>query len=110
MFKIVPNPSFEAQVAITRLGEAKPGLITFTFKNLGHRELQAWVASSKDAANDAVWLGQVIEGWAGPVGADDQPLPYSEAALVALFDAFPAASQEVYEGYLKARRESRSGN
>lgn len=110
MFKIVPNPSFAAQVAITRLGEAQPGLITFTFKNLGHRELKAWVDRSKDVANDAVWLGEVIEGWEGPVGADDQPLPYSQAALAQLFNDFPTASQEVYTGYLKARVEVRSGN
>lgn len=111
MFKIVPNPTFERQVEITRPGEDTPGLIGFTFRHLGGREFQAWNGqASAEGQTDAKWLDQVIIGWQGPVDAADQPLPYSAEALAQLFDDFPAASLEVHRAYLEARMESRAKN
>lgn len=111
MFSIIPNPTFDTDVRITRPGEAEPGTITFTFKHLGNRECKGWVArAADDHTNDASWLAEVITGWAGPANAAGTAVAYSVEALNQVLNAFPAAGSEIYLAYLRARLESRAKN
>lgn len=121
MFKLNPNPTFECTVTIGAGDNAAPlGLL---FKHLSRNAFREWFAQApaiaaipddaqRDRA-DAAWLGQVIHGWGAsnfPVGADDQPVPYSPQALETLLNDHPSASAAIFHGYRRALFEARSGN
>jgi hypothetical protein len=108
-FKIEPNPQFAADIKITRLGETDPGVITFTFCHQGRVALKTWIDQVVEQG-DAPLLAQVIAGWNGVVDGDGQAVAFSAEALAQLLDAFPAAGEEIFLGYLKALRESRAKN
>lgn len=116
MFKLNPNPTFQADVALTVPGAAAPIKVRFTFRHKGRKALADWVRRPADAAkageplDDAGYLGEVIEDWSGPVDEAGQPAAYGREALAALIDAYPASSREIYDGYLRALTESRAKN
>jgi hypothetical protein len=116
MFKLIPNPTFTADVSLTRPGEDVPGKVKFTFKALGNKDFKAWLDGAQPANNggavaaDADFLGQVVTDWDGPVDETDAAVPFSAPAFAGLLDAYPASGLEIYTAYLKARMESRAGN
>lgn len=116
LLRIVPKPTFTAEVNITVPGEEKPATIELVFKHQGRQALRAWVDAGRTPGpdgsppSDAQWLGQVVAGWAGPVDAAGQPVPFTPAALASVLDAYPAAAREIYNAYLAALSESRAKN
>lgn len=110
MFKIIPNPTFTATVALSAPGSDRAGEITFTFRHKTARELAAWNGRAATADGDAAFLDEVIEAWAGVVGEGDAPVPYSRGALAQLLDNFPAAGSEIYLAYSRQLRDARAKN
>lgn len=110
MFKIVPNPTFTAEVRISVPGSSEGAPLTLTFRHRGRQELKAWIDRAKDAANDAAYLGEIIESWRGVEDAEGRPLPYSAEALARLLDAYPPAGAEVFDAYLEALTKGREKN
>jgi hypothetical protein len=108
--RLVPAATFAASVKLTVPGERAPAVMTLVFAHKSKRELQAWVKNSADRS-DADFLGDVVRGWkVGPVDEHGEPVPYSADALAALLDAYPAAGDEIYHGYMAAYREAKAGN
>jgi hypothetical protein len=107
MFRIEPNPTFDAEVRITVPGSAEPALLAVTFRHRGRRELKAWIDRAKDAASDTAYLGEVIASWRGVEDADGRALPYSAEALARLLDAYPASGGELFDAYLDALTRAR---
>lgn len=105
MFKLQPNPTFKAEVAIPTVeGEGK---ITFEFKHKGRKALKEYIDSlgeGENAREDADALGELIAGWSG---VDEK---YSPEALTTLLDAYPGASRAIFEAYNRALLEGRSKN
>jgi hypothetical protein len=105
MFKLQPNPTFKAEVAIPTVeGEGK---ITFEFKHKGRKALKEYIDSlgeGENAREDADALGELIAGWSG---VDET---YSPDALATLLDAYPVASRAIFEAYNRALLEGRSKN
>ena len=125
MFNIVPSPTFEGAVAITVPGADSPATLRVTWRHKGRKALSAWLRATAtivpaatapvlpgqaQSPGDAAWLGEVITAWAGPVDEAGAAAPYSEAALAALLDAYPAAGAELLAAYLSAMTESRAKN
>lgn len=135
MFKLIPNPTFDAPVAITVPGAETPATLAVTWRHKGRKALAEWLrgagpgagagagatvgadAAPTDGAtaaqpgtSDAAWLGQVIAGWAGPQDEAGAPVAYTPGALGALLDAYPAAGGELLAVYLRALTESRAKN
>lgn len=135
MFKIVPNPTFTSRVLLTVPGAEQPADLGVTWRHKGRAALATWLRKPADAAAtaatqattaatqaeparpllagvpaDALWLAEVMADWDGPVLADGQPAPFTEAALAALLDSYPAAGGELLNAYLRASTESRAKN
>jgi hypothetical protein len=110
MFKLVPNPIFTVTVQITVPGEAKPQSLVLTCRHKPRDALKAWIDSAANAAQDAEFLAQVVEGWSGVVGEDGQPLACTPQTLAALLNNYPAAGREIFEAYIKELSESRAKN
>jgi hypothetical protein len=107
-FRIVPNPTFRARVALSVPGAA-PGVIEVEFRHKGRTEFAAWWETI-DGRNDADILGSVIAGWSDVVDGAGMPVPYDIDALALLLDRFPAAAVELRDAYLKALFEAREKN
>lgn len=110
MFRLVPDPEFTAPVPLSVRG-SDPVPVTFTFRHLGRKALSAFSQRVKaEGLEDPQVLAEVITGWADVVGPDGQAMPYSPAALEQLLDDHPAASTEIWNGYLAALLDYRRGN
>lgn len=111
-FRLVPAPTFEAQVSLSVPGAAVPAVLRMVFRHKGRRDLTTWMSAAIQGGGgtDAEWLNQVVVGWSGvadPAGAD---VPYTLEALAALLDAYPAAGRQIYESYLEALTGERRKN
>lgn len=103
MFKLTPDPTFRASVAITVPGEEQPETIAVDFKHLPKSALRDYFASL-DGKSDADALGAIIAGWSG-VDTD-----YSAEALALLLDNYPAAAAEMFEAYRRELLDARRKN
>ena len=115
MFKLIPNPMFDAPAAITVPGAQDLATLAVTWRHKGRKALADWLrigrgATAEDGITDAAWLGEVIAGWAGPLDEAGAAVAYSPAALGALLDAYPTAGGELLAVYLRALTESRAKN
>lgn len=111
MFRLQPDPVFVAEVPLTVPGADAPALITFNFRHMGRRELAAFRSRiESEGLTDLAVLGEIIDTWRGVEDPEGAPVPYSSAALEQLLDAYAAATNEIWHGYLKALQESRLGN
>ena len=94
MFKLTANPTFKAKVEISIPGATKPGIIEVEFKHQSKEKLKAFFDQMKDSeAADVEHLAKIIVGWSG-VDTD-----YSEEALDAMLDQYPAAAHELFAAY-----------
>lgn len=105
MFKIQPNPTFEASVTIVSHGEEQKLNLTFRAKPV--KEYQALLASldkPKDlsAAMADVFLA-LVEKW-------DADMELGKDAVQALHDHRPGAVWKVIEAYGEQMIAARSGN
>lgn len=95
MFKLNPDPTFRASVAISVPGSDKPQTIAVDFKHLPKSALRDYF-SGIEGKTDGEALGAIIAGWSG-VDTD-----YSPEALDLLLDNYPTAAAELFDAY---RRE-----
>lgn len=103
MLKIIPDPKFKADVAITVPGVDEPVAVKMEFKYLGRKEYSAFFEGMKDKPLlDA--LGELILGW------DGFDAPYNAKNLETFLDAYPAAGLEIVSAYQRALFESRVKN
>lgn len=108
--RLVPATTFPATVKLTVPGEKVKVPLTFVFAHKTKAELQEWVRNSANRA-DPDFLGDVVRDWkVGPVDEHGKPVPFSAEAFAALLNAYPAAGDEIYNGYMAAYREAQAGN
>ena len=106
MFKLQPNPTFEASITIPVPGGTE-GKIKFKFKRLGKKALRDLFASLQEEGNereDADVIGDIVEGWSG---VDTE---FSKEALETLCDAYPGATTAIILGYNKEMLEGKVKN
>jgi hypothetical protein len=75
MFKLNPQPTFTAPVALSVPGLSEPLEVLFTFKHKGKDALGKWVATATQKM-DAEALGEVVCGWAGVKDEDGKVVGY----------------------------------
>ena len=111
MFRITPDPVFTATVALSVRGSDAQAEVPFRFRHLGRKALSAFRARiESDKLDDDVVLAEIIDGWDDVVDANGNAVPYSAAALAQMLDDHPAASTEIWNGYLAALLDYRRGN
>jgi Phage tail assembly chaperone len=112
MFRFNPAPEFFADVRVTVPGSADPATLRLKFRHLGREALSAWIAkpSKQSVVNDAEYLGEVVTGWEAVKDDQDRDVPFGQAALASLLDAYPAAGREIFAAYVSALTESRAKN
>ena len=120
MFRIIPNPTFTVDVPLSVPGQDKPVSIKVTYRHKGRRDLVLYqaraveLAISADAPDAAeqftAYVGEVVEGWSGVVGADDKPLSYTQDNLARLLEAYPSAGPEIVRRYSQQLSHARAGN
>lgn len=91
MFKLQPNPTFKAKVAIPLPGQKKAGEIEFEFR---HFSLSKWEAIAAERPVRDVLIDDIIVGWSGVEEA------FSKEALVVLFDEYPGAAAAVFDTFV----------
>lgn len=111
-FHFVPAPEFFGDVSVTVPGSQALATLRLKFKHLGREALAEWVAKpGRDGvANDAEYLGAVVVGWEGVKDDQDRDVPFGQAALASLLDAYPASGREIFAAYVSALTESRAKN
>ena len=98
MFKIQPNPIFEATIAIPVPGGGESKL-KLKFKRLGKKALRDLFAELESAAkenkevDDAEVLLKIIEGWS------DVDVEFSREAIEQLCDNYPGAVNAIVGSY-----------
>lgn len=109
MFKLVPDPIFEAAVALSVPGLPKPLEVVFTFRHKNRTALHAWI-NSASTKRDAALLDEVIVGWAGVQDEAGAPVAYSFTALTDLIENYGAAHVEIYKAYLAELTKAKEKN
>lgn len=107
MFKLTPQPTFWATVALSVPGSETPSSIDIEFRHLGQKALAELLRGEE--VNDLTILPALMADWRG-VGSDAGPVPFSVDALAQLLDNYPAASVELFTAYRRALVESRIKN
>lgn len=92
MFKLEPNPTIEAEVAIPVPGGA-PAKVAFIFRHKGRRDLQRFLEAAQ-GREDPESIAEIVADWRGG------DTPYLREALDALLDGYPAAA--ILEDRIKA--------
>ena len=103
MFKLQPNPTFKARVALTVPGEAEPAELVVNFRHLSRSGLKEFFSSLGDKT-DAEALAEIIDGW------EEIDTPYSAQSLAALLDNYPASGLELFDAYRRELMEARRKN
>ena len=107
MFKLIPNPTFNHEVAITT--PDGPVSLSLEFKHQGKKALREW-GSKLAEVSDLETIGHIVTGWSGVVDADGGLVNFSPAALASLIDAYPSAAQEIFVEYMRVLKEGRTKN
>lgn len=120
MFRITPNPTFTVDVPLSVPGSDTPVAIKITFRHKTRAQLAEYQARAYELAVQAdapdaqeqfaAYVGEIVEGWIGVVGADDKPLPFTPANLAQLLQAYPAAGNEIVRRYTQQLSHARAGN
>jgi hypothetical protein len=118
MFVITPAPTFEGTARLTVPGGTDTAVLPLVFKALGRKALAEWIGKpvrlrdSGETLTDVEYLAEVVVGWPEDQvqGADGAPVPFSAEALAAVLDAYPAASQEIFDAYIQALTTARAKN
>lgn len=104
MFKLQPNPTFKAKVAISVAGQVAPAQIEVEFKYLSRPQVRDYFESLGGGKTDAEALSEIIVGWSGP----DQA--FSREALEMLLDNYPASGSDLFETFRRELLESKRKN
>lgn len=109
MFKLTPDPQFQATIRLTVPGAA-PVDTQWRCAHKGKQALADWLKSSADGKSDLDALSEVLVGWEGVTDDAGAPVSFSRDALAALLDQYPASAGELFAGYYQALTESRTKN
>jgi hypothetical protein len=109
MIKLVPDPTFKAQVPFTVPGATEPAIIEIEFAHRSPVALDAWWQSAKGRPV-ATGMVEVIKGWSGVVDETGAEVPYSPAALAQFIGNSSTRGEELLRAYLKELTESRLKN
>ena len=104
MFKIVPNPTFWAPVALTAKGEPAPVMVDVEFKHLERDALQDFFDRCHGGLRAKDALQEVVVNWRGFDEA------YSADALDRLLKNNVPSAQEIFSAYRRESVESRVKN
>ena len=107
MFRLQPNPTFNAVVNIST--PQGPAPLKLEFKHMGKKALGEWTKSSKDKPDIEV-LGPVVAGWSDVFDCNGEPVPFSHEAFTRLLGDYSPAAREIFLAYVLALTESRSKN
>ena len=99
MFKLEPNPTFTAPVAIPLPG-GETATIDFTFAHMGRDALQRFLGRVKDLP-DAEAVVDIVDDWSGVAGADGEPLPITDENIMALLDNYHGAALAILQTYIR---------
>lgn len=104
MFKIQPNPTFQATVKIPVPGGKTEGLV-LVFKHKTRDETADFFSRAASyKGKDAKLMLEIIDGWQG-VDAD-----FSEDALMRLLQNYHGATKAIFDAYLEELGQARAGN
>ncbi|MES2909883.1 MAG: phage tail assembly chaperone [Pseudomonadota bacterium] len=106
MFKLVPSPTFAAEVPLSVPGVSQPLNVLVTFKHQNRDALKAWVFSAPQK-DDVELLGGVIVTWSGVVDEAGQPVPYNLSALSDLLANYSPSRSELFHAYLNELTEAK---
>jgi hypothetical protein len=102
-FKLQPNPTFKATVAISQPGEgAEPLRVRFEFRHLSRSQYREQIDEPKLSFEDACKL--VTIGW------EVEDDPWSPERFEAFLNDFPAAPVDIYATWHKETRETKRKN
>jgi len=99
-FKLNPDPTFKAKVAIPVPGSA-PAKVEFTFKHKTREQLKEWVESPSN--DEVAQFREMVAGWE----LDDE---FNDDNIRRLCDNYPGASLAVLAAYVDELRGARVGN
>lgn len=109
-FKLNPNPTFKAKVALSAPGCAAAE-VTFEFKHFSRSAMKEFFSrlakeQEGDAArSDADALAEIVVGWGAEI--DEK---FSQKTLALLVDNYPAATREIFEAFRRELLETRAKN
>ncbi len=110
MIKIVPDPTFVFTAQVTVPGQVALGALRLVGRYKTPEGYAAWLATGKEASDDAEFLHGALCGWETVVDEAGQAVPYSVEALRKLLHHYPCMGREVMEQYGAALMESRRKN
>ena len=103
MLKIVPEPTFKANVQITIPGQEDTASVELTFNYMSKTKALEFFSEMK-GKTDVEALTTLIAGW------DGFDVPFSKAALETFLDNYPAAAFEIIQAFNRNLLESRIKN
>lgn len=102
MFKLEPNPTFEARVTGFVPGRPADGLFV-TYRHQTAEEFQAWLGSFADKTVEDLLL-DVVHSWR------DAPREFSREALQDIAKTYPAFVPALIDAYRRELFEARTKN
>lgn len=104
MFKIKPDPTFNAIVKIPVAGK-EPADLAVVFKHKTRDEVEDYFARArKHQGKDARLLMEIVAGWQG-VDAE-----FSESSLTDLVQNYHGAIKAIFDAYLTELSQAKAGN
>lgn len=103
MFKLEPNPTFEATVQLSIPGQARPGEVTVEYRHLDQDKLKAYY-ESLPGKSSADGLMEIVVSWRGFDAG------FSREALDRLLKNYPASAGELYAAFRREMLESKAKN
>lgn len=103
MFKLQPNPTFTAKVALSVPGKAAMEVIDVEYKHHNRQQLKEFY-EGLPGKSDLEMLTEIMVGWKGPDAA------FGRESLETMIENYPASAGELFEGFRKNLQESRAKN
>jgi hypothetical protein len=103
MFKIDPNPTFWAAVAMPVPGQAKPSMVEMKFAHKTRAQLKDFLESLGDRTDEEA-LAEIVQDWRN-VDAE-----FSRENLGRLLEHYPGAALALFRAYQSEVLEGRAKN
>lgn len=108
--RIVPAPTFRAQIPFTVAGSADPAYVDFEFRHKSPEQLALWLTTMGDRPA-ATALAEIVVTWhSGVIDEAGGDVLYSAAALKLFVESHGPRGQEMVRGYLTELTQSRQKN
>jgi hypothetical protein len=108
--KIIPSPTFVADIDFSVAGEPDPVSVGFEFRHKSPDVLKEWVSSfgDRDAASA---LSEVVVRWTGGiVDESGTAVPFTQENFRLFLGAHGPRPQDLLRGYIRELTESRQKN